>query len=404
MAEVPVGYFPDIAITYPIDGQYISQFVNEVGTALNLREQRRNVAGRQRVWAATSASLEQADRQRVQTFLEARKGTLDSFYFFRRDPARFNDAACGTVTADSVAILPFKDSTIYDVRVANVPKAFTTRKLTPRLGTFVAPRFYNAKQSYIDCGTNASLRSNDFTIAFWIRPITSAVDQYVVMNEVFSASGAAVILSGAAHLTLIARTNQAGASTSSVGPTLVADTWQHVGVVKSGTACTFYVNGVASAGAGTLTNPVVTAAPWRISFPNVNAFDGMLSDMRFYNTGLTAPTIANIYSLGDIGGIGTANLTGWWKLEEGTGTTAADSSGSGNTGTLSGTTANPSWVGGEDEVTFNAGAQNGAVTAWLTARERLIARSMTDKIKQTFMPNAGDVRAIYDINILELPF
>jgi hypothetical protein len=404
MAEVPVGYFPDVAITYPIDGQYISQFVNEVGTAQNLREQRRNIAGRQRVWAATSASLEQPDRLRVQAFLEARRGTLDSFYFFRRDLSRFENVASGTITADTVAILPFKDSTIYDVRVANVPKGFTTRKLTPRLGTFVAPRFYNSKQSYIDCGTLASLRSNDFTIAFWIRPITSATAQFIVMNEVLNASGIAIFLSGGSNLTLVARTNQAGANTTSTGPTLVADTWQHVAIVKSGTACTFYVNAVSSAGAGTLTNPVVTGAPWRMSFNSASGFDGMLSDMRYYNTGFSAGTITAIYTLGDIGGIGTSNLTGWWKLEEGTGTTVADSSGFGNTGTFGGTSANPTWVSGEDEVTFTGGAQSGAITAYLTARERLIARSMSDKIRQTFIPNAGDVRAIYDINILELPF
>jgi hypothetical protein len=401
MAEVPVGYFPDVAITYPIDGQYISQFVNEVGTAQNLREQRRNIAGRQRVWAATSASLEQPDRLRVQAFLEARRGTLDSFYFFRRDLSRFENVASGTITADTIAILPFKDSTIYDVRVANVPRAFTTRKLTPRLGTFVAPRFYNSKQSYIDFGTSATLRSTDFTIAMWIRPTAQPTDEYLLTNEVPNASGIGLVIQ-ATRLVYV-RTNQAGAATISTGPTLPQDVWTHLAVVKSGTSCTFYVNGVPSAGVGSLTNPVTATAPMRFSAQSASAFEGMVSDVRYYNTAFSGATITAIYTLGDIGGIGTANLTGWWRLEEGTGTTAADSSGFGNTGTLNGTTANPTWVSGEDEVTFG-GAQTGAITAYLTARERLVARSMSDKIRQTFLPNAGDVRAVYDINILELPF
>jgi hypothetical protein len=403
MAEVPVGYFPDVAITYPIDGQYISQFGNEIGTAMNLREQRRNVSGRQRLWAATSASLEQADRLRVQAFLEARRGTLDSFYFFRRDLARFENAACGTITADTVAILPFKDSTLYDVRVANVPKGFTTRKLTPRLGTFVAPRFYNSKQSYIDFGSSATLRSNDFTIAMWIRPTAQPTDEYLLTNEVPNASGIAVVIQ--TTRTVYLRTNQAGAATVSTGPILPQDVWTHLAIVKSGTTCTFYVNGVASAGVGSVSNPVVATSPMRFSAPVGSvAFEGMVSDLRYYNVAFPSGTITAIYTLGEIGGIGSSNLTGWWRLEEGTGATVSDSSGFGNTGTFGGTTANPTWVSGEDEVTFAGGSQSGAITAYLTARERLVARSMSDKIRQTFLPNAGDVRAVYDINVLELPF
>lgn len=42
----------------------------------------------------------------------------------------------------------------------------------------------------------------------------------------------------------------------------------------------------------------------------------------------------------------TSNLVGYWPFDAGTGTTAADSSGSGNTGTLSGSTI-PTWVMGK---------------------------------------------------------
>ena len=44
------------------------------------------------------------------------------------------------------------------------------------------------------------------------------------------------------------------------------------------------------------------------------------------------------------GGAPTAGLVGWWKLDEASGTIAADSSGNDNTGTLSG---GPTWVAGE---------------------------------------------------------
>ncbi len=68
-----------------------------------------------------------------------------------------------------------------------------------------------------------------------------------------------------------------------------------------------------------------------------------------------------------------ASLVGWWKLDDGTGTTALDSSGKGNTGTLTG---GPTWVAGhlKGALEFNGTSQyvecgNGAslnVTAQVT--------------------------------------
>ncbi|MBI4159910.1 LamG domain-containing protein, partial [Candidatus Wolfebacteria bacterium] len=51
----------------------------------------------------------------------------------------------------------------------------------------------------------------------------------------------------------------------------------------------------------------------------------------------------------------TNDLAGWWKFDEGSGTSAADSSGNGNTGTL---TNGPTWTAGkmEQALNFNAGS------------------------------------------------
>ena len=405
MAEIPAGIFPDVGIAYNV--QRLEDHATQVLRALNGREQRRSLiaASGQRLFTASSMPLPQADRKFVQDFLHARRGKRDAFYFFSPVPAQQDDVAAGTASAQSIIIVPFTVlnafdnviGTLTDVRVAGVPKAFTRRDLNSRIGRHIAPRFYVAAASYVDCGTSGTLRSNDFTLTMWIRPIAHAADSYVVMNEVFNASGISLTLSGGAHLTLVARTNQAGANTVSTGPTLTADVWQHVAVTKSGTACTFSVNGVSSAGAGTLTDPVTTGAAWRMSHSSA-PFDGMLSDVRFYNAAQSGGTIVDIYN-----GVtlpGNANLTGWWKLGEGTGITAADSSGFGNTGTLKDATL-PTWCAGEAEITFTGGAQTGAVTLTGILRERIVARSDSDRIKQAFYGSA-DVQAIFDIAILEL--
>ena len=129
----------------------------------------------------------------------------------------------------------------------------------------------------------------------------------------------------------------------------------------------------------------------------ITFWNGMIGECRMYDTNLAGSEIANIYS-----GVATpsANLRGWWTLDEGTGTAAADDSGYLNNGTLSGATL-PQWVAGEAEITFTGGNQTGAVTISGLMRERLIVRSDLDRIKQMFL-NAGDVRASFDVALLEL--
>lgn len=60
-----------------------------------------------------------------------------------------------------------------------------------------------------------------------------------------------------------------------------------------------------------------------------------MDDVRIYNTVLDVTTIQNMYY-----GIVPANtnLKAWYKLDEGSGTTADDSSGNSNTGTISNAT------------------------------------------------------------------
>jgi len=93
------------------------------------------------------------------------------------------------------------------------------------------------------------------------------------------------------------------------------------------------------------------------------------------------------------------NLVGWWKLDEGSGTTAYDSSGNGNDGTLQG---NPQWVtgkiggalqfDGDDSVNLgnanmlNLGTDNWTITAWI----KTTITGTGDDNKGTVFANGGD--------------
>jgi hypothetical protein len=96
---------------------------------------------------------------------------------------------------------------------------------------------------------------------------------------------------------------------------------------------------------------------------------------------------------------GDPNLMGWWKFDEGSWTTARDSSGNGNDGTLQG---NPQWVAGkiggalefdgDDSVNvgnasmLNLGTDDWTITAWI----KTTIAGTGDANKGTVFANGGD--------------
>ncbi len=117
--------------------------------------------------------------------------------------------------------------------------------------------------------------------------------------------------------------------------------WYHlVGVVdRDAGTIKFYLNGVlvntSTFTAGSATYEYGTE-PFRIGVANPyngtwgHAANGVIDDVRIYNRAIDAEEIAKVYG-----------LVGRWKLDETSGTTAADSSGLGNSGTL---TNGPTWT------------------------------------------------------------
>ncbi|MDD3006931.1 MAG: LamG domain-containing protein [Candidatus Pacebacteria bacterium] len=64
-------------------------------------------------------------------------------------------------------------------------------------------------------------------------------------------------------------------------------------------------------------------------------FSGVLDDVRIYNRALSETEVADLYNGNQVDDTG---LVGYWSFDEGSGSTTADLSGSGNTGTISGAT------------------------------------------------------------------
>lgn len=73
--------------------------------------------------------------------------------------------------------------------------------------------------------------------------------------------------------------------------------------------------------------------------------DGQIDDVRVYSRELTATEISDLYK--------SSSLAGHWKLDETTGTTAADGSGNGNDGTVNGTDFDTDSVAGMSGTAMN---------------------------------------------------
>lgn len=129
-----------------------------------------------------------------------------------------------------------------------------------------------------------------------------------------------------------------GGFSGSSGTVITANTWHHIAiVVDSSGNLTYYLDGVAD---GTGTAPNVNPDGMGCdSGTGGECFAGRFDDTRVYSRALSSSDITELYTAGaNI----TSNLFGWWKLDDGSGSTAADSAGS-NTGTVTGT---PSWSAG----------------------------------------------------------
>ena len=133
----------------------------------------------------------------------------------------------------------------------------------------------------------------------------------------------------------------AGVESTSVIPN---NTWVHLACTYDGSTMKMYMNGSlegttpVSGTIATNDQPVFIGRNFLNSW---NDWFGTIDDVRIWNVARTGPQIRESMNRRLTGT--EPGLAGYWRFAEGTGTTTADASGNGNTGTLVGS---PSWVNG----------------------------------------------------------
>ncbi len=156
------------------------------------------------------------------------------------------------------------------------------------------------------------------------------------------------------------------------GYVVAAGEWTHIAVSYDNGAVSTYVNGAlvdTYSGSGVIADAHATLDELRIggrsNDPDGKYFDGRIDEVRIWNT---VRSQAEIQASMDQNLLGNeTGLAGYWSFSEGSGTSVADLTGNGNTGTLidgGAGTAGPQWTGysTDQDTQLSISAVNGVVS------------------------------------------
>ncbi|MBU0716024.1 MAG: carbohydrate binding domain-containing protein, partial [Verrucomicrobia bacterium] len=190
--------------------------------------------------------------------------------------------------------------------------------------------------NYVDCGSNSSLKVSAITMEAWVYSPTT---NFSGPNEIAGAEGAYGYNITDNKIWVHINTVNQGWHWCVSSTALTWNGWHHIAFTYDGVnTVKCYRDGVLILTDTTSSSGNLQWAAPKLYIGQVNTgsrlFKGTIDEVKIYNHPLTAAEITNEWQNRPVGN---------WKLDEDAGTTASDSSGTGNNGTLQG---NPQWVNG----------------------------------------------------------
>ena len=196
---------------------------------------------------------------------------------------------------------------------------------------------FDGIDDHVSIADSASLRmTNTLTMEAWVKADASANVNRTIINK--EGEYEVALFSDGTINWSFANTDP-GWSTHNTGYVVADSVWTHIAVAYDNGSVSTYVNGSlvdVYNGSGAIGDADVTLDELRIgghsSLPADKYFDGQIDDVRIWNT---ARTEAQIHALmGEALSGAEAGLAGYWNFNEGAGSSVADLTGNGNTGTL----------------------------------------------------------------------
>tara|TARA_R100001463_G_scaffold37908_3_gene81569 strand:- start:472 stop:1275 length:804 start_codon:yes stop_codon:yes gene_type:complete len=201
---------------------------------------------------------------------------------------------------------------------------------------------FDGVDDYVDCGTglgNSQGVISNFSVSMWIKPsITSGNDLFFNVGS-FSNSFGQISIQLQGNRLYFKLNN--GTRTYYVAYTNTTN-WEHIVFVYDGSNSAntkLYINNVVqSTSTGGLYPSsldltglkTIIGAGYSTSY----TYSGLLDEVSYFNSSLSATDINTIYNSGTPGDLSSLSPLGWWRFEEGSGTTATDSGSGSNDGTI----------------------------------------------------------------------
>ena len=202
--------------------------------------------------------------------------------------------------------------------------------------------YFDATGDYIDCGTDASLRTSTFTVVAWAKFTNNAItgDDPGTNCGIISSANSSTdvgfsITKPKTNKIEFRIGNGTGLDNSHSTTVTTADRWYHVAMTYDGVYLKAYVDGVLE-DYDKYTTCVVATGHFGIgkyyAHTTTLLADGYIANVGYWSEALTQSQIKSIMWKPYSNLIATekASLVSWWALDEGTGTTANDSHGSNN--------------------------------------------------------------------------
>lgn len=205
----------------------------------------------------------------------------------------------------------------------------TSASTRVRAQNFPASLAFNGGTTKIDLGTPSVLTSlTDFSVEGWIKPTGSNTSVFNVGFS-FGSNLGVEFKAGSGRINLFQGSSSVGTSNG----TLPINSWSHVGVTQQGSNVQIYINGLPFFGSPqTLAQKAQAAVHGFIGSEAGTSqfFSGNMTGINVYSSALTSSQMAQRYQGNLISTLPVAS----YLLTEGAGTTAYDTSGNANNGTI----------------------------------------------------------------------
>lgn len=234
---------------------------------------------------------------------------------------------------------------------------YTSGPTVGQAGPYPGPGQYSASfdgtNDYVNGAASTNYSFDDgFSIAAWVN-LDTYVNNAALMQVGSTTEACGLAISGTGQVTVSGRSS-GGVQTLTTTATLPTSKWKHVVGTYDGATLKVYIDGQLALSAASVFTVTAAAGNLTIaaSLEGADEFlDGRVQGARLYNRAIAADEVADLYG-----------LVGHWKLNEGSSTTLADSSGVGGNAAFNG--GAPTWVSGvySNALNFN-GTTDDAITS-----------------------------------------